>query len=70
MRPGLFICAQTGMVRDYIAENKAWNHRHTEMAKAGRYLRELRLARIISDYELEPDEFFTARDKAIMKWKE
>ncbi len=46
-------------------ENKAWWHKQRELAAAGRNLRDFNLQLIEARYELESDEFYTARDKAI-----
>ena len=58
-------CAQTGRPRDFEAEAKRYAKRTAAIVSAANSLRESEIARTMLSYELESDEFYTAREKAI-----
>ena len=53
-----------GIMRDLDAECAAWNKRHAEYTKAGEFHARNRIAQVCARFELEPDEFYTAAQKA------
>lgn len=54
-----------GIWRDLDAENKAYRLREKILAESVKNQREWEIARTAARYELESDEFLTARQKAI-----
>lgn len=54
-----------GIMRDLEAEEKAYQKRSKQIQLAGEFHNRRKIADIISRYELEPDEFQTAEEKAI-----
>ena len=63
MKPGDFTCPQSGLTRNWICERKADARRVSFSDLADAALR-ARIGRICARYELEPDEFQTAEQKA------
>ena len=59
-----FICAQTGMVRDATQEARAERAKSRAIQLAAAALNRMEIARVCGRYELEPDEFQTAEEKA------
>ena len=59
------ICAQTGQVRDFEAERYAYHKKNRSLSDAAKGLREQLILRTMQRHELESDEFYSARDKAI-----
>ena len=55
-----------GILRDLEQEEMAYQRRCHEVGKASNGLREYAIARMMATHELESDEFFTAREKAIL----
>jgi hypothetical protein len=55
-----------GILRDIEQEEQAYQRRCHEVGKAANGLREHAIARVMARYELESDEFFTAREKALL----
>ena len=53
-----------GIMRDLNAEAVAYNKKWSEVIKAGEYHRRAEISRVCAKYELEPDEFYTAEQKA------
>lgn len=54
-----------GIMRDLDAEEKVYRKRAEEISKGSDYHKKAEIDRIIARYELEPDEFYTAEQKAI-----
>ena len=61
----LFTCAQTGLVRDADAERRECERKQAAIKHAVVAGREAQIQRICAYYELESDEFYTAREKAV-----
>ena len=59
-----FTCPQTGLVRDWIAEQTQYNQQEQAIKKAGRAIRRAAIDRVYGRFELESDEFQTADQKA------
>ena len=59
-----------GIWRDLDAECAAWNARQACYAKASEWHKRNRIAQICARFELEPDEFYTAEQKAQMLIKQ
>ena len=55
-----------GIMRDLEAEELAYQRRAQAIRSASISLMEAEIARTIARHELESDEFFTAREKAIL----
>jgi len=53
-----------GIMRDLNAEKIQYEKKWLEVRKAGQYHKQAELDRICARYELEPDEFYTAEQKA------
>ena len=53
-----------GIMRDLDAECAAWNARQACYRKAGEFHARNRIAQVCARFELEPDEFYTAEQKA------
>jgi len=60
----MFRCAQTGLIRDEIADRARERAKAETVRKAARGARQNAIARICARYELESDEFLTAEQKA------
>ena len=58
-------CPQSGLMRDFDAECKAYEHRAEQIRLASIGARNNQIARVCTRFELESDEFFSARDKAL-----
>lgn len=52
-------------IAEILNSTGSWEKRERELMKAGKYHREQRLEEIEHKFELESDEFYTAREKAI-----
>lgn len=55
-----------GILRDLEQEEEDYQRRCHEVGKAASGLREHAIARVMARHELESDEFFTAREKALL----
>ena len=64
MTEQFFICPQTGLKRDWIAERATERAKAATIALAAAAQRRNTIARICARYELESDEFYTAEQKA------
>lgn len=54
-----------GIMRDLEAEKIAYERRTSALRWAGQYHARAEIARIMARFELEPDEFYTAEEKAL-----
>ena len=54
-----------GIMRDLEQEERDYRRKWSEVAKAGEYAKEAEIGRVCARFELESDEFMTARAKAI-----
>lgn len=54
-----------GLWRDLNAECAAWNAKQAQMRLAAQWHKRNEIDRVCARYELEPDEFFTAEQKAL-----
>jgi len=61
----LFVCPQSGLVRDADAEREEYEHRCKQVALASESLRMAEIYRVCARYELESDEFMTREEKAL-----
>ena len=53
-----------GIMRDLEAECAAYERKWKQIRLAGAYVKHAQIARVCARFELEPDEFYTAEQKA------